>query len=337
MNILVVNLLRLGDIVISTPLFKALKAHFPKAEISVLVRKPGADICKCVPEIDRIFVYQNKFSLLRYIKDFKNQDCVIYLMENKHLRLKFFSVLNIPRRVGYLLPNVKQKYLTDVVDWQGEFEGLEKLFLKVLEPLEIRNFVNTQPELTPRAEDLEKYEQILPQNDFKIAIHIGSYAPSRRWPYFDRLIQLILAKTTAYIILTGTEQDKILGPDLAQISPQRILDLRGKTGLRELPALFKMVDLVIGNDTGAVHIARAVNTKTIIIFGPEDPRIIGDNSNTIKIYPDELACKNANTFFDIPFPNVRRCRKWDCKQGDCLKKISVERVWKQVKQVLEKE
>ncbi len=338
MNILVVNLLRLGDIIISTPLFKALKTYFPKAEISILTREPGAEICKCVPEIDKIFIYQNKFSLFRYIKDFKKQDCVIYLMEDKPLRFKIFSVLNIPRRIGYLLPNVRQKYLTDVALWQGEFEGLEKLFLKILEPLQIKNFVDTQPKLIPLAKDLEKYEQILPQNKLKIAIHADSYAPSRRWLYFDKLIELILTHTEADVILTGTEHGKKQQPELNQVTSNRILDLRGKTGLRELPALFKIVDLVIGNDTGAVHIARAVDTKTIIIFGPEDPRIIGDNSNTIKIYPDNnLDCKDANTFFGIPFPNVRRCKRWDCKNKRCLKQIPAERVWEKVEQVLEKD
>lgn len=335
MRILVVSLLRIGDIVISTPLYRALKTYFPKAQISVLVREPGAEICQCIPKIDNIFVYQNKFSLLRHIKGFKNQGCVIYLMENKCLRLKFFSVLNIPRRVGYLLPHVKNRYLTDVVSWQGAFEGLEKLFLNLLTPLGIKNF-SLQPALTPLREDLEKYEQILPQNKFKIVIHTDSYAPSRRWPYFDKLMELILRHTDAEVILTGTKHGKRQQPELNKVISNRILDLRGRTGLRELPALFKVVDLLIGNDTGAVHIARAVDTKTIIIFGPEDPKIIADDPHTIKIYPDDLACKNVNTFFDMPFPNVRRCKKWDCGQKDCLKQITVERVWRQVKQVLEK-
>jgi len=135
MKILIVNLLRLGDFVISTPIFKLLKQYHPQATISVLTRSPLIEICQYIPQIDSVFAYKNKFSLLKYIKFFKKYDCVIYIMENKPLRLKFFSFLKIPRRIGYLLPNVSRRDLTDVVLWHEEFKGLERLFLKLLEPL----------------------------------------------------------------------------------------------------------------------------------------------------------------------------------------------------------
>ncbi len=336
MNILVVNLLRLGDFIISTPIFKLLKQYYPQATISVLTRPPLTEICQYIPQIDNMFVYKSKFSLWKYIKIFKRYDCVIYIMENQPLRLKFFSFLKIPIRIGYLLPNINQKDLTDVVSWNEEFKGLERLFLKLLEPLEIRQ-VDAKPELVLSPRDLQRYKNILPSGHFKIAIHTDSYAPSRRWPYFNKLIKLILTETEADIILTGTKQGKKQLLELNQIFSPRILDLRGKTCLKELPALFKTVDLVIGNDTGALHIARAVGTKTIIIFGPEDPQIISDFSNTIKIYPSDIGCKKDNTFFNIAFPNVKRCKQWKCEKKLCLKQITPLQVWKETKRVLESE
>jgi len=197
--------------------------------------------------------------------------------------------------------------------------------------------VETEPELIPVPRDLQKYRNILPSKRVKIAIHAESYAPSRRWPYFDKLIKLILTETEANIILTGTEHGKKQFSELNQTLSPRILDLRGKTRLKELPALFKAVDLVIGNDTGALHIARAVGTKTIVIFGPEDPKIIGDFPNTIKIFPSEVDCKKDNTFFGIPFPNVKRCKQWECKKRLCLEQITPLQVWKEVKRVLANE
>lgn len=330
-KILIVNLLRLGDLVISTPVFFNLKLNIKNIKISTLIRKETSDILQNFPYIDKVFLYSNKLSLLKYLREFKKHDCVIFIMEKDIVRLKFFYYLGIPVRIGYANFDKKDKYLTHPIKWGGEFEGLEKLFLEVLKPLKIDFLTKINPMLYTSEKNCQNLKKILMLDKTKIAIHTDTYAPSRKWPYFPQLIDIIKKETQnqVQIILSGKEKENF------ECKASNILDLRGKTTLSQLSALFKMVDLVVGCDTGAIHISRALGTKTIVIYGPEDPQIVISSENLIKIYPEiELKCKNKNEYFNISFPNVNRCKTYSCNDINCLKSISPYKVWDKIKKLL---
>ncbi|MGB9934144.1 MULTISPECIES: glycosyltransferase family 9 protein [Thermodesulfovibrio] len=327
-KILIVNLLRLGDLVISTPVFFNLKLNLKNIKISALIRKETADILQNFPYIDKIYFYSSKLSLLKYLREFKKQDCVIFIMERDIFKLKFFYYLGIPLRIGYANFDKRDKYLTHPIKWDRPFEGLEKLFLEVLRPLKIDFFTKINPMLYISEKEYQNLKKILIADKIKIAIHTDTYAPSRKWPYFQQLIDIIKKETQnqVQIILSGKEKENF------ECKISNILDLRGKTTLSQLSALFKMVDLVVGCDTGAVHISRALGTKTIVIYGPEDPQIVISSENLIKIYPEiELECKNNNEYFNISFPNVNRCKRYSCNDINCLKSISPYKVWDKIK------
>lgn len=333
MRILIANLLRLGDVIISLPIGRALKSYFRGSHIAYLVRENLKDIFVCAPYVDEVIEYKNKLSLLLMQSKLRKFDTVIFVMESNDFRLKMFSLLGIKRRIGFALSKNSGKYLTDIIYSEDIFYCMEDLFLKLLSPLKIQNLEkNIVPYLMPLKRNFEYFDSLLPKKYKRMAIHTDTYAASRKWPYYPELIKKIINELDdVYIVLTGKKRDFLI------LNSERVLDLRGNTSLSQLAALFKSVDIVVGSDTGATHLCRAVGTKTIMIFGPEDPQITVSSNNLAKIYPEiNLNCKNQNDYFGIPFANIKRCKLERCSSMECQKNITPERVFESLKQIIEK-
>ncbi len=331
MNILIVNLLRLGDVIFSLPIAKNLRFNFNNAKICYLVRENIVDIFKYAPYVDKAYGYKSKVNLLSNLREFKKFEHVIFIMEKDIFRLKVFSLLGVKRRIGFPLSENIQNYLTDALDWDEKFGGMEKLFLRLLKPFEISGLNNPIPELYPLEKELKHFEFNLPKNAKKIVIHTDTYAASRKWPYFQELIEKLLTEITEeiYIILTGKKKDELI------TKSEKILDQRGLTTLSQLAAIFNSADVVIGCDTGAIHISRALGRKTIVIYGPEDPQITVPSDNLIKLYPEvQLDCKNRSDYFGISFKNIQRCKLEKCDTMECLKIISPQRITEIIKNLL---
>lgn len=104
-----------------------------------------------------------------------------------------------------------------------------------------------------------------------IAIAPGAeYGPAKRWPLpsFAKLVKILEAQGWRSLVL-GTERERALGEALAA---RGALDLTGRTSLDELPDLLSCVQGFVGNDSGLLHVARAVDVPAVGIFGSSDPR-----------------------------------------------------------------
>lgn len=331
-KILISNLLRLGDLIFSLPIAENLKIQFNQSEIAYMVRDDIKELFKHVPYVDRVFPYRNKFSIMCSFNELRKFDTVIFVVEKDITRLRMFSLLHIKKRIGFSFSKKTNKYLTDIVFTEDTFQGMEKLFLTLLQPLNIKNIeLRTLPRLSPDMAVIENLKSTFSKFTKRLIIHTDTYAPSRKWPYFRILIEKILAniKENTCIILTGKRIDEYF------LQSEKIIDLRGKTSLSQLAALFKIADLVVGCDTGAMHLSRAVGTKSLVIYGPEDPKITISSKNLEKIYPQfELPCKKNNDYFGIPFKNIKRCKLQICSSLDCLKNTSPQQVYEIIRKFL---
>lgn len=332
-KILISNLLRLGDIIFSLPIAENLKMQFNQSEIAYMVREDIKDLFKHVPYVDHVFPYRNKFSIMSRFNELRKFDTVIFVVEKDITRLRMFSLLRIKKRIGFSFSKKTDKYLTDIIFTEDTFQGMEKLFLTLLQPLNIKNVeLRTLPRLSPDMAVIENFNSTFSKFSKRLIIHTDTFAPSRKWPYFGILIEKILAniKENTCIILTGKRKDEYF------LQSEKIIDLRGKTSLSQLAALFKIADLVVGCDTGAMHLSRAVGTKSVVIYGPEDPKITVSSQNLERIDPQlELPCKKNNDYFGIPFKNIKRCKLQKCGRLDCLKNISPQQVYEIIRKFLE--
>ncbi|MDI6801163.1 MAG: glycosyltransferase family 9 protein [Thermodesulfovibrionales bacterium] len=337
-RILVVDTLRLGDVIMSLPVFKAVKNKYPDSEVLVIVRAGFAEILEDNPYVDKIIPYYGKsISNLKFIKSLAKERCdvCINLCEGKLNGIIYAS--GIPRRIGYIQKHKRRDrfFLTDTVEWNGEFKGITSMFLRLLEPLGIFG-ADDKPELYPKAEDTDSIADLLPNVEgLKIIIHPGTRKLTKGWPYYRELIEKIIKQFDAFVIISGDSSEvPFINKMLDSLDNRKIVNLAGKTTLKQLAPLCSMADIVIGNDTGVLHIARAVKTPAITIFGPEDPGLAGTADALDMRLAADVGCGTDSDYFGIAMQDVKRCKKETCENHECMKDITAEMVIGSMEKIL---
>lgn len=152
----------------------------------------------------------------------------------------------------------------------------------------------------------------------------GELALERRWSTdrFARLADELLATFPGWIVTVGApaEREYVKGMVDAVQTRDRLIDLSGRTNLDDLVALFAGARLLVSNDTGPLHLASAVGTPTVAIFGPETPTLFGPRGPQHRIIYKNLACS--------PCLNIYNGRSVKCRFATthCVTDISVGEV-----------
>ncbi|MDI6827044.1 MAG: glycosyltransferase family 9 protein [Armatimonadota bacterium] len=147
--------------------------------------------------------------------------------------------------------------------------------------------------------------------------------PIRRWPteYFVDLGKRILAEyPEVTLVITGSPNEQNSALELIRkIGSNMVINMAGKTTLRELLVLYSIADILVTNDSGPVHFASLTDIKSICLFGPETPILYGPLGNRAHIVSAGLACS--------PCVNVYNHRFSPCQDNLCMKEITVEKVY----------
>lgn len=139
-----------------------------------------------------------------------------------------------------------------------------------------------------------------------IAIHPGSKDLFKQYP--PHLFAEVGKKLSGTVVITGGKDEVALCEEVANAIPGST-SLAGKFSLRELAALIEKCNLFITNDTGPMHIACAMKTKTIALFGPTDPKLCGPY-------------QNENTTVLQRSPTCTPCLRKKCLDPFCMHQIS---------------
>lgn len=136
----------------------------------------------------------------------------------------------------------------------------------------------------------------------------------------------LLSNNGYSIILTGIlDKDKV--KILEKLEGKNIINLINKTTLDEANQISNISDLIVGNDTGNIHIADALGKKTLTLFGPTNPKIIGAYSQKAKYITLNLDCQYC----------YGKVEMINCRNRKCLKNIKVNLVYKKINEILEEE
>jgi 3-deoxy-D-manno-octulosonic-acid transferase/heptosyltransferase-1 len=164
----------------------------------------------------------------------------------------------------------------------------------------------------------KRAEELLGRECFShpaVAIHPMAKWATKQWPpeNFARLISA-LGKKKVFVVVTGSPGD---GRPIMEIlgrvkDPSGVLNLAGKTDLAELAGVFSLCDLVVTPDTGPMHLAAAVNSPLIALFGPTAPWRTGPYGKSHLIVRKTLACSP--------------CFRKTCRSMECMKSTTVEEV-----------
>jgi heptosyltransferase-2 len=274
-KILLIHTAFIGDLVLTTPLIKEIKKHLPDACLTILVIPKVSNIMEVNPHIDEIIIYDKKgkdsglrgfFKVLKRIKKNKFDICLVPHRSIKSALISVFSSaakrIGFDTSAGFFLFTHKVKYNKNIHEIDRN--------LSLLQPLNI-TVSNSSPEIYTDKKDQSKIQYYLKNHNIdksnkNIAVAPGSVWPTKRWPieYYKQLIDQLSNDFTLFII--GGKSDSYISAHIPLRS--NIIDLIGKLSIRESAELLRHCDLIICNDSAPLHLASAVKTPIIAIFGP---------------------------------------------------------------------
>jgi ADP-heptose:LPS heptosyltransferase len=157
----------------------------------------------------------------------------------------------------------------------------------------------------------------------------GDLIPQRRWGsarYGELIKRILLDYEDVFILITGSANDSKNAAHLvSHVGNNRCISFAGETDVGDLPSLYALSALMVTNDSGPAHIAAATNLPTIVLFGPETPKLYGPLGSTRVLYAG-LACSPCATAYNH--------RSTVCTDNVCMKSISVDAVFSEVKSAL---
>ncbi len=338
-RILVMRLDRLGDVVLSTPLLHALRQEYPHAFIAMMVRAACQDVIEGHPCLNEVIVYDKEkaqrgafatFQFARKLRSYAFDTVLVLHPSNRSHWIAFLS--GIPNRVGF---NRKSGWLLTRRLPHEKQEGKKHEAAYTLEMLEAFGIkpALTQPQIavSPRAArqvDLLLEKEGLTQQRL-VAIHPSASCVSKRWmpDRFAQVAQRLIESHNARICLIAGPEDLPYATAMAAAMRQPVLNLAGRLTVAELAALLKRSAVLISNDSGPVHVAAAVGTPVVDIFGRNQsglsPLRWGPLGKGHIVLHKEVGCVT--------------CLAHNCDIGFlCLTTLSVDEVFEAAKTILDR-
>lgn len=274
-NIAVVKLWAIGESVLMLPMIRTL--HKKGYRITVICTKQNLPVFSDQPFISDIHVFNSEsplvvFRILRLRKN--NFSAVIDSDPYTKGSAIISALLGTKRRIGfenrpllYTEPVKIKENCHAVETFHALFNQLEKMPVpKMLIPIAV-----TEKDKKMAASFLSEGKNII--------IHAGSAesSRSRRWPEenFAKLCKELAENYKAKIFLVGTKEEIAINNRILGLVGGSVVDLSGRLTLHQLAALLSLSDIVIANDSGPMHIAAAMDTPTIGLFGPNVPERFG--------------------------------------------------------------
>lgn len=284
-RLLVTRTDRIGDLVLTTPLFKALREKFPQARIAALVFLEHREIVENNPYVDEVILYDKKgnekglWGQLRFSQMLRSKqfDAVIHAHGTNRMHLAAWFA-GISRRIGYTRRaawTLTHPYRYNKKEGQKQeaeylFELLEPL--GVIPPKEIETFFPVTERAVRSLENLLLFHKVPPGLPW-IVLNPSASDVTKMWPAerFAALVTQIGTDRPFVFFAIGTAKDRALIQKLRQGTAVPVIDLSGRLSLGMLGALLKKASLLVSNDSGPVHIATAVDTPVVSIFGRYEP------------------------------------------------------------------
>ncbi|MBI4697839.1 MAG: glycosyltransferase family 9 protein [Nitrospirae bacterium] len=293
-EVLIMNLTRMGDLIQTTPVIIGLREKHPGVHITLLVNSAFAEICKFIPYIDRLIIFDIKGTIKTFyndhdlIKGFRQIEDI--LKEINHVEYDLTINFTHSTDSAVLCSLIRTKEIRGAsIDEAGHSIKRHpwiRYFFNVIpgrdyNPFHLCDMHVKVAEVMPCQKGLALHlseeinvwvrtvlaEHGIRDSDLLIGLQLGASAEDKRWPAasFARLADRLAETFGAKIILTGSSSERELGNEFESITKIRPLNFIEKTNLDELAGLLKRCDLFISNDTGPLHIATAVGTTTINI------------------------------------------------------------------------
>lgn len=260
-RILLISLSNIGDAVLTTPVLEALHRQWPSAQITVLVGPRAVALFERDPRVARVRPYQGVRSVgsfVRWVLALRRErfDLVV------DLRHSLLPLALGARRRTPLLPRRDGGHRTT-----AHLAVIQRLGVPV-EGAAPRVWVAPEDEVV-----VADWLAVAPSEQPLLVVAPGSRSHLKRWPAerFAGVCDALIAGQGARVVVVGDGEDAPIAQSLIRAMRHPALDLAGRTTLRQLAALVRRARLVLTNDNAVLHLAGAMATPVVAVFGPTDP------------------------------------------------------------------
>jgi heptosyltransferase-1 len=345
MNILIVKMSAIGDVIHTLPALNALRRHFPEARITWLVEEAASSLVMGHEALDRVLVSRRKSWIRRLSRSGdwgsirEGYRFIAELRDTEYdLILDFQGLLKSGVLVG--LARGKRK-----VGFGKGMEHMERSYLFLNERVRpvsmdhhalVRGLMLLEAIGVPADEiayrlpigekDRERASRLLMSHGVGRSKPVVVLHPVAQWETklwrshrFAALADRLIKEIDAHVVFTGSENDRgTIGAILSHMKNEAV-NLAGNTSLKTLAAIYEKSGLVISTDTGPMHLAAAVGTAVVALFGPTAPWRTGPYGVGHQVVRAGLECSP--------------CFKRQCETKECMERISVEEVLEAVRKV----
>lgn len=331
-RLLAVNLNYLGDALFTTPAMSALRARYPDARIDVLAGKRASAILEGNPAIDRLILRPphgglgRAATLSRTLRE-ADYDMVVLFQSTLTNALLAWTA-RVPRRVGFAQEGCAP-LLTDVIAPRRDGEHVVDAYNRLAQAatgeavMEPRLSVRVSPADEAFAQAFLRDREMTPP---VVGLVIGATRPQKRWPeeYWARLADRLWHSAGVCSVLVGGPEEGGAAERILASARSPLVSAVGQTTEKELAALVSLLGVVVSGDSGPLHIATAMRTPVVALFGSTDPGETGP-------WQPPHAATAAATAATVLYDNLAcaPCRKEPTCDGrfDCLRALTPERVY----------
>ena len=322
-RVLLINSTALGDLLFSTPAIRCLKENFPAWELDILVQSGLKTLLQHNPDLVHCWNFPGRnLRLLKLAKQLRtrNYDLVIILHGNDPEASLLAWLTASPFIIGSSKSPLSFAYSYGVSSGCLEEHAIEKR-LNFVRPLGVKVDGKRMEIFLPAVVRKEAY-RILTKHfgsfpAMLVAFHPGGSAPYKRWPLnnFALLGKFLKQVYNAQFLLISTKEERNLAQSLANRIDAPALVTGGYYDLLTVAALLGQCHLFVGNDSGPLHLALALQTPSIGLLGADDPKRIGPYQVDWGsfIFKEEACLRNP-------------CLTKRCPRPQCLETIGPEEV-----------
>ncbi len=319
---------RIGDMVLTTPLFEGLKKRFPTSRLIVVASERNQDVIRHDPSVDEIVVFRG-YSLTGHILRQAGVDLAIdpfYTYEIRQARLT--GLCGARYRLGFrcagreLFFNLRGPGITgEPAHMSTHLTRLAATLGIVIDRYEPRVYVSD--------EEREWARQYLRQSGIgegarAVAVHPGSFYPSQRWSMegFAKIGAFLADRHHAHVFLFGDRSEETLLRLIHDRIDRERVTVFCDMNLRHVIAMLGQCSLLVGNNSGLLHLAGALGVPTVSIVGPTD-------------FVLWQPCGRGHIVIRHPVP-CSPCSRPVCADHWCMKAISAGDVERAINQQMEK-
>ncbi|MBN1552654.1 glycosyltransferase family 9 protein [bacterium] len=334
-KILLIRLAYIGDVILTQPALKPLKQFFPQAEFHFLTSRAAAELLCSDPDIFQTIAFDAPWfyspgddskAMYKKIRDISFDLGIDFRGDVRNIYHCLWKP-SLPRRVSYSSGG-GYALLTTPVEWKRLKHKVE-FHLDLLRNIGI-HAEYSDPVIYLNEDETADARRILTEsgcnpNEYPVAIHPGARLPLKRWPVesFVNLSKQLKADGVGPIVLICSHEQADISNDIYKGGAIDI-NLSGKLTLRQVAAILSQCRCLICHDSAAMHIAAAVKTPVIALFGPSRPAETSPCGINHQIVEGLCSVKDL-------------CDEQYCRvkpEGQCMRSIDVEMVIKACRRVL---